>query len=49
MLLRLTWSAQLQSASYQTFSQQYNQVVSADFASLTISGTGDTLRQAIAG
>jgi hypothetical protein len=45
----LTWSAQLQSAAYQTFSQQYNQVVSADFASLTISGTGDTLRQAIAG
>jgi len=45
----LTWSPTLQSASYQTFSQQYNQLVSADFASLTVSGTGNTLRQAIAG
>jgi hypothetical protein len=29
-----TWSAQLQSASYQTFSQQYNQVVSAGYMRL---------------
>ena len=44
----LTWSPTLQSASYQTFSRQYNQMVSADFASLSVSATGTALRQVIA-
>jgi hypothetical protein len=45
----LTWSPQLDAASYQTFSQEYNQMVSANFAGPAVSGTGLSIQQAIAG
>jgi hypothetical protein len=45
----LTWSPELDAASYQTLIQEYNQMVSADFRSLGVSGTGLSLRQAITG
>lgn len=45
----LTWSSELDAASYPTFSQEYNQMVSANFAGPAVSGTGLRLQQAIAG
>jgi hypothetical protein len=45
----LTWSPALDSASYQSFSSQYNLLVGEDMRSLTISGTGEALREALSG
>ena len=45
----LTWSSQLDAASYETFSQEYNQMVSANLAGPAVSGTGLSLQKAIAG
>jgi hypothetical protein len=45
----LTWTPQLDASSYQSFSQQYNQLVSADFRNLEVSGTGLSLRTVLAG
>ena len=36
----LDWSPALEAASYQSFSAQYNAVVSQNMATLTVSGTG---------
>jgi hypothetical protein len=44
----LPWSSQLQADSYQAFSQEYNQTVSADMSSQTVSTTGLSLQRAIA-
>jgi len=43
----LTWSPSLETASYRSFSEQYNQLVGANMQSLTISGTGDALEHAL--
>ncbi len=45
----LTWSPALDAASYQSFSSQYNQLVGENMRSLTISGSGEALREALAG
>jgi len=44
----LPWSASLEGATYQEFSQQYNALVGADMRSLTVSGTGLALAHALA-
>jgi len=43
----LDWSPALEAATYQQFSMEYNRLVAADMASLTISRTGYALVQAI--
>jgi hypothetical protein len=45
----LTWSPALDAASYQSFSSQYNLLVGQDMRSLTISGTGEALHEALTG
>jgi hypothetical protein len=45
----LAWSPALEAASYQGFTQQYNELVGADMRSLTVSGTGLALIHALAG
>jgi hypothetical protein len=45
----LTWSSELDDASYPTFSQEYNQVVAANLAGPAVSGTGLSLQNAIVG
>jgi hypothetical protein len=44
----LPWSASLETATYQGFSQQYNALVGSDMRSLTVSGTGLALVHALA-
>jgi hypothetical protein len=45
----LSWSPQLDAASYPAFSQEYNQLVAANLAGPAVSGTGLSLQKAIAG
>ncbi len=45
----LSWSPQLDAASYPAFSQEYNQLVAANLARPAVSGTGLSLQKAIAG
>jgi hypothetical protein len=45
----LTWSPQLDAASYPAFSQEYNQMVAANLAGPAVSGTGLSLQKALAG
>jgi hypothetical protein len=44
----LPWSASLEAATYQGFTQQYNALVGANMRSLTVSGTGLALAHALA-
>ncbi len=45
----LPWSPELEAASYQVFSREYNQVVAANMMSETVSGSGLALHHAIGG